>query len=89
MDKKQFCDETVVKLRDLDRVLELETLAPPSTFATAMQQAKRLPRLEEARTRVTALRARLDAVRADGAPLTDAVRIEIEQKLSEIRGLLA
>jgi F0F1-type ATP synthase delta subunit len=88
MDKKQFCEEMTVKLKDLDRLFQLTRAVAPATAQKSFQQDQRRPRLHEARTRVEALRLRLDAVCASAAPLTDPERTEIEQKLAEVMELL-
>jgi len=84
MDKKAFCDEMVIKLVSLDRYFHLQRGVPPATAHKADQQEKLRPRREEAQARVAVLRGRLGTVCADAAPLTDAVRTEIEQQLAAV-----
>jgi hypothetical protein len=88
MDKKTFCDEMAVQLSDLARFFQLQKDVAPATAQKGLQQDQRRPRREEARTRLAALRARVNAVCADAAPLTDALRSDIEQELEAVRALL-
>jgi hypothetical protein len=89
MDKKIFCDEMSGKLSGLDRYFQLEKDdVAPATAETGLQQARQAPRRNEARTRVSALRARVESICADAAPLTDSVRTDTEQEFVAILQLL-
>jgi hypothetical protein len=88
MDKKQFCDEATVKLRELDRYFQLQKGVSAATAEKAAQVKKEGPRREEARARVETLLVWVNAVCADAAPLTDAVQTQIESEFAAIRQLL-
>jgi hypothetical protein len=88
MDKKEFCDQMAVKLRDFDRLLQLQRHVAPATAEKGLQQHQQHLRREEARPRVEALRGQLDVLCAGAAPLTNALKSEFEQRITEITELM-
>jgi hypothetical protein len=88
MDKEQFYAEMVDKLRAAAAQLQLEFVASPSTLSQSVQEEERRPRLDRAVPRVADLRARVEAIHADPAPLSDAVKADVEAKWNEITQLL-
>ena len=89
MDKKQFCDDAAVKLRDIDRYFQLQREVSPATAHRATQISERRPRLAEARERVEKLRSRVNQVCSDTSPLSTSVHTEIEQEFAAVKTLLS
>ena len=89
MDKKQFCDDAAVKLRELDRFFQLQRDVSPGTAHKAEQVEQQRSHRDEARAHVETLRGRLTTVCADTAPLSDAVRNEIDREFAAIKKLLS
>jgi hypothetical protein len=85
----EFSDDLTAKLKDLEDHLQTQTARSPSTAEKAVQSERQRLHRESVRARVAALRAHLTELRGAAAPLSPAIRNELEQKWVEIERLLA